>query len=159
MEIGQEEKTVRFTDGKQQIGGNPRTHYGVVQRWVLEAMAISRRLPGVKLWTTHELRVSDERTSLPIVGPEIIGEAKTRGDAIPRLFGSMFHTELIIKANKLSWALHLGPHSDAAIQTIICRAKTQMPSSNGSPFIGQPEQIAKALSEHLQLDWKPTQPK
>lgn len=151
MEIGQEEKTVRFKDGEQQIGGNPRTHYGVVQRWMLDCMSVARKLPGIKLWTAHELRVTDEKTSMPIVGPEIIGEAKTKGDSIPRLFGSMFHTELTIKGGKLAWKLHLGPHQDSVIASIICRAKTEMDAAGETPLVGKPAEIATKLVKHLEL--------
>jgi hypothetical protein len=75
--IGPAEETISFTDGDSKIGGNPRTHYNVVQREIHGLVEKSYRLPGIVIWTAHEVVAKDERTQKPILGPEIVGTAAT----------------------------------------------------------------------------------
>lgn len=155
---GLEEKNVRFTDGQMKIGGNPQSHYGTVQRWMLDSMAVSRKLPGIKVWTAHELRVNDEKTMQPIVGPQIVGEAKTKTDDIPRLFANVFHCGIKLEKKEVKGygvvpipvhRLYLSTHADELLKTMMYKAKSELPDGGPPYLVGSPMEIVKKLTDYL----------
>jgi hypothetical protein len=87
--IGPAEETISFTDGASKVGGNPRTHYNITQRWIQGAVINSKKLPGTIIWTTHEVVAKDDRSGKAILGPELVGTAAT--SAAPRWFGNTIH--------------------------------------------------------------------
>jgi hypothetical protein len=93
--VGPAEETISFADGSSKVGGNPRTHYNVVQRWIHGAVMNSKRLPGTKIWTSHEVVAKDDRSGKPILGPELVGTAAT--SSAPRWFGNTIHIARVDK--------------------------------------------------------------
>lgn len=80
-------------DGTMKFGGNARTHYGFVQRRILDIIQRTRQLPGMVLWTAHERRVDDEETRETLFGPDVCGKALT-----PRIgasFGNTTHLQIV----------------------------------------------------------------
>lgn len=84
----------RFKDGETQVGGNSRSHYGLVQRHMLQNIRRSHSVPAVhKYWTGHERRVEEDATKIKgaIVGPDVCG-----GMLTPRIgasFGNTIHLD------------------------------------------------------------------
>lgn len=79
----------RFQDGSIKVGGNSRTHYGFTQRKMLDLIGRTMRLPSIKYWTAHELKVEDQDYREAIYGPDIVGTKLT-----PRIganFGNTIH--------------------------------------------------------------------
>lgn len=59
------------------IGGNNQAHYGVVQNHLQDYALKSFRLPGMVIWTARERRAQDDGTMATILGPDLVGGAKT----------------------------------------------------------------------------------
>jgi hypothetical protein len=93
--IGASEETTSFKDGSSSVGGNSRTHYNIVQRWIHGAVTNSKRLPGSVIWTSHEVVGKDDRSNKPILGPELVGTALT--SSAPRWFGNTIHVMRVDK--------------------------------------------------------------
>lgn len=87
--IGPAEETISFTDGGLAIGGNPRSHYNIVQQFIRGAVANSHKLPVYLVWTAHEQKAKDDKTGLPIVGPEVFGNKATQH--VSRWFSNMIY--------------------------------------------------------------------
>ena len=127
--IGPAEETIKFVDGSISVGGNPRSHYNVVQTYIRGAVANSHKLPVYLLWTAHEEKAKEDRTGLPIVGPEVFGQKATQH--VPRWFANVLHLSMnpltkntkdgpVIEPEYYMW---LKPHYD--------------PLSPGIPFIAK----------------------
>jgi hypothetical protein len=93
--VGPAEETISFVDGASKVGGNPRTHYNIVQRWIQGAIVNSKKLPGITVWTSHEVVAKDDRSQKPILGPELVGTAAT--SSAPRWFGNTIHVARVDK--------------------------------------------------------------
>jgi GTPase SAR1 family protein len=88
-EMLNKDDSFRFKDGQILFGGNARTHYGFVQRKMLDLIGRTSRLPGIKYWTAHELKVDDAEYRESIYGPDVCGQKLT-----PRIganFGNTIH--------------------------------------------------------------------
>jgi energy-coupling factor transporter ATP-binding protein EcfA2 len=60
------------------IGGNPPSHYNVVQRHMLSVLERSKALPGIVVWTGHEKLAEDKmQGGKQIIGPDVGGKALT----------------------------------------------------------------------------------
>lgn len=80
---------VRFTDGRETIGSNTQSSYGVAQRRMKGAVEASRLLPvDYVIWTAHKDRGTDDMKRVPVFGPKLAGHAAT--DDAPRWFGQCF---------------------------------------------------------------------
>src|SRR5258706_7144750 len=80
---------VRFTDGRETIGSNTQSSYGVAQRRLKGAVEASRLLPvEYVIWTAHKDRGTDDMKRVPVFGPKLAGHAAT--DDAPRWFGQCF---------------------------------------------------------------------
>jgi hypothetical protein len=67
-----------ITDGTGiTIGGNPPSHYNVVQRHMLSVLERSKSLPGIVWWTGHEKLADDKIDGKQIIGPDVGGKALT----------------------------------------------------------------------------------
>jgi hypothetical protein len=147
--IGPAEETVSFVDGSSRVGGNPRTHYNIVQRWIHGAVVQSRKLPGHVVWTSHETVAKDERRmDRLILGPELVGTAATA--AATRWFGSTIHALRVDR--KVSekdpriqseYRLYLKPHFSPEIPTVPYKAALRVPAE------------AQAEAEKLMPEWIP----
>lgn len=91
-EMLNKDDSFRFKDGQILFGGNARTHYGFVQRKILDLIGRTMRLPGIKYWTAHELKVDDTEYRESIYGPDVVGQKLT-----PRIganFGNTIHMQV-----------------------------------------------------------------
>ena len=88
-EIFNKDESFRFKDGDIQFGGNSRTHYGFTQRKILDLIGRTSRLPGIKYWTAHELKVEDTDYREALYGPDIVGVKLT--SRIGANFGNTIH--------------------------------------------------------------------
>jgi GTPase SAR1 family protein len=84
-----QDQSFRFKDGDILFGGNARTHYGFVQRKMLDLIGRTTRLPGVKYWTAHEVKVDDTENREAIFGPDVCGQKLTT--RIGGSFGNTIH--------------------------------------------------------------------
>jgi hypothetical protein len=84
-----QDQSFRFKDGDILFGGNARTHYGFVQRKMLDLIGRTTRLPGVKYWTAHEVKVDDTENREAIFGPDVVGQKLTT--RIGGSFGNTIH--------------------------------------------------------------------
>lgn len=73
------------------FGGNPPSHFGIAQRYILDFIEESRRLPGWILWTAHERDAEDKETQEKLVGPDVAGKALTA--KIGGSFGNTIHLD------------------------------------------------------------------
>ena len=95
-EIMNNDASFRFTDGVSKIGGNSRTHYGLVQRHMLGNIRRTHAVPAIhKYWTGHERRVDEESPGIrqPIIGPDVCGGALTA--RIGASFGNTIHLDTV----------------------------------------------------------------
>ena len=95
-EVMNNDASFRFKDGGTLIGGNSRTHYGLVQRHMLANIRRSHSVPAVhKYWTGHERRVDEESPGIrqPIIGPDVCGGALTA--RIGASFGNTIHLDSV----------------------------------------------------------------
>lgn len=88
--LGQD-SPIQFTDGKLKVGGNPPSHFGIVQRKILHLIEETRRLPGWVIWTAHERDAEDKETQEKLVGPDVAGKALT--SKIGGSFGNTIHLD------------------------------------------------------------------
>lgn len=152
--IGPAEETICFTDGDPRtgvkVGGNPRTHYNIVQRWMHGAVRTSRQLPGHVIWTSHEVVAKDERTNRPILGPELTGTAAT--STCCRWFGNTIHVMRVDskskgkdKENSLTseYRLYLKPHYSVDSPNIPYKAVLRVPAE-----VPQ-EEVEKLIPEYI----------
>lgn len=151
--IGPAEDTISFKDGDCKVGGNPRTHYNIAQRWIHSAVTNSKKLPGHKIWTSHEVVAKDDRSQKPILGPELVGTAATSQST--RWFGNTIHvlrvdTKVSSGAGKEAslkseYRLYLKPHYSAEIPNIPYKAVMRT-----SPLIQ--DKADKLIPEYLLND-------
>jgi hypothetical protein len=76
-EVLNNDDSFRFKDGQLQIGGNARTHYGLVQRRIPHMLRQNARVPLFKIWTAHEQRAEDKTSNETVIGPDVAGKAIT----------------------------------------------------------------------------------
>ena len=149
--IGPAEETISFTDGGSKVGGNPRTHYNVTQRWIQSAVSRSKSLPGHVIWSSHEVVARDDRSQKPILGPELVGTAAT--SSAVRWFGNTIHalrvdTKIPPKGGskepllKSEYRLYLRAHYSEEIPNIPYKAVMRV-----SPFIQ--EQADKLIPDYI----------
>jgi len=80
---------VKFTDGREKIGGLTQSSYGVAQRRAKTAVEGSRLIPVPwVIWTAHKDRGTDDMKRVPVFGPKLAGHAAT--DDAPRWFSLTF---------------------------------------------------------------------
>lgn len=97
--LGQD-SPINFTDGKLKVGGNPPSHFGIVQRKILHLIEETRRLPGWVIWTAHERDAEDKETQEKLVGPDVAGKALT--SKIGGSFGNTIHLDSASKRIKVT---------------------------------------------------------
>lgn len=85
----------QIKQGKSTFGGNPPSHFGIAQRYILDFVEETRRLPGWVLWTAHETEADDKETSEKLVGPAVAGKALT--SKIGGSFGNTIHLDVATK--------------------------------------------------------------
>lgn len=95
-EILNNDESFKFVDGELKVGGNARTHYGLVQRRIPHMLRENLRVPVFKLWTAHEQRAEDKNSTETIIGPDVCGKALTS-----KIMGSFGHSIHLSKAAKL----------------------------------------------------------
>ena len=95
--IGQD-SPINITDGKAKVGGNPPTHYNVVQRALEGIIERSRALPGMVTWTAHERLVEGDKEFGNIIGPDCVGKAMM--GKIGGKFGNTIHLDIAHKKEK-----------------------------------------------------------
>lgn len=81
----------QIKQGTTTFGGNPPSHFGIAQRYILDFIEESRRLPGWVLWTAHERDAEDKETQEKLVGPDVAGKALT--SKIGGSFGNTIHLD------------------------------------------------------------------
>lgn len=101
---------VRFTDGRETIGSNTQSSYGVAQRRLKGAVETSRLLPvDYVIWTAHKDRGTDDMKRVPVFGPKLAGHAAT--DDAPRWFGQCFAvTNCPVKPGKVEKRLYVASY-------------------------------------------------
>jgi len=90
------DESYALVDGtsKMKFGGNARTHYGFVQRRILDLIQRTIALPGMVLWTAHERRVEDKEDYREVLfGPDVCGKALTA--RIGASFGNTLHLQKV----------------------------------------------------------------
>jgi hypothetical protein len=98
-EVFNKDDSFRFKDGALTFGGNSRTHYGYVQRKMLDCIGRTTMLPGIKGWTGHEVKVDDEDRREAMYGPDLVGTKLT-----PRIggaFGNTVHLMSVITTEEI----------------------------------------------------------
>jgi hypothetical protein len=89
---------IMYTSGQLKMGGNPPSHFGIVQRDILRYVEESRRLPGWIIWTAHEREAEDKETQEKLIGPDVAGKALT--GKIGGSFGNTIHLDSASKKIK-----------------------------------------------------------
>lgn len=89
-ELGGEKAAINtLQSGNMKFGSGNRAAVGlaqtIAQTWVQNSNSVAG-LVAPPIWTALELRVTDDRTNLPVYGPKIAGNAKT--PEIPSWFGN-----------------------------------------------------------------------
>ena len=98
------------------VGGNNRSHYGIIQQHVQTEMLESFKLPGeYVVWTTRLSKQQEEgNVEATISGPEILGKAKT-GD-VPAWFNLTLRIDVVPADDRKSTAerhvMYLTQHRD-----------------------------------------------
>jgi len=120
----------KFVDGSLKVGGNSRTHYGLVQRRIPHMLRENARVPLFKIWTAHETRAEDKTTNETIIGPDVAGKALTS-----KIMGSFGHSIHLTKAAKLVKKKDL--HSTKMIEELVAERRAYTESHydpNGTNF-------------------------
>jgi hypothetical protein len=82
---------IAYSSGKLKEGGNPPSHFGIVQRKMLRLIEETRRLPGWVLFTAHETEGEDKAVGDNLIGPAVAGKALTT--KIGGSFGNTIHLD------------------------------------------------------------------
>lgn len=90
---------IMYTSGQRKVGGNPPSHFGIVQRDILRLVEETRRLPGWVIWTAHERESEDKETQEKLVGPDVAGKALT--GKIGGSFGNTLHLDSASRIAKM----------------------------------------------------------
>ncbi len=130
--VGPAEETISFTDGTLAVGGNPRSHYNIVQNFIRGAVAISHRLPGFLVWTAHEQKAKDDLSGMPIVGPEVFGNKATQH--VPRWFSNCLYLSKkpVVRKTPLGdvleneYYLWLKDHYEPSMPSVPIKAKNSI---------------------------------
>jgi hypothetical protein len=94
IKISAQNVAVSFRDGESTFGGPAMAHYGVIQTHIENCVAASKSLVGKYIvWTSLELKTTDENTRLPLYGPDVIGKAKT--SVAPAWFDNCLHLHFV----------------------------------------------------------------
>lgn len=110
------EKLITFdreSEGVQiSVGGNNRSHFGIIQQHLYDEIMQSFKLPGRVIgWTSRLATKADEdQQAAVITGPEVLGKAKT-GD-VPAWFEFCWRLDVEIKNGVEKHILYLGQHKD-----------------------------------------------
>jgi hypothetical protein len=157
--IGPAEETIKFKDGEMGVGGNPRSHYNVVQGYIKGFIRLSMRLYGYNIWTAHEEKGKDSLTGLPIVGPEVYGQKATA--QVPRLFPNVLHlTKRLIEKRMKDGTVELSPDFrlwlkdhpiDPTNASVVFKAKTSMDDEFFNELPNSLEGGAKAIGQFMDL--------
>lgn len=109
------------------IGSNSPAHFGVVQSRLQALAFISFQLPGIVCWTALDQRGSDAESMAAVVGPDLMGKAKTA--QAPQWFVWSFH--LVHTPQEGSKAaehrMYLTGHKDSTTPGAIALANNRMP--------------------------------
>lgn len=103
---------IMFQSGNMKCGGNPPSHFGIVQRDILKLIEETRRLPGWVIWTAHERDAEDKETQEKLVGPDVAGKALT--SKIGGSFGNTIHLDSASKRVKIK-----DPASGKEVDTLV----------------------------------------
>jgi hypothetical protein len=111
----------KYEEDGESFTGVSEGHYGIVQKEIYERhMKGFRTLPVQWLvWTALVGKGQDKKQSMPVRGPQMIGDAKT--NEIPSWFNHVFHMDRVTYQNvpnKLSTALQR-PANNEAVQKIV----------------------------------------
>jgi hypothetical protein len=120
----------RIKDGELALGGNARTHYGLVQRRVPQLLRDNARLRGFKLWTAHEQKSEDDVTREIVIGPDVCGKALTA--KIMASFGHTVHLTRAAKRKKIK-----DPLTGKEVEEIVAERRAYTESHydpNGTHF-------------------------
>ncbi len=108
--IGQD-SPISIKDGDMTVGGNPMSHYNVAQRELDSDLEKSKAFPGWVIWTAHERSAEDKLSGEKIIGPEVVGSARTA--VISRVFNNTLHFSTVAKKKKVK-----DPHNEKMIDVI-----------------------------------------
>jgi hypothetical protein len=129
-EILNNDDSFKFTDGGLKVGGNARTHYGLVQRRIPHMLRENARVPVFKIWTAHEQRAEDKTSSETIIGPDVAGKAITS-----KIMGSFGHSVHLTKVAKL--VKRKDTHSTKMVDELVAERRAYTESHydpNGTNF-------------------------
>lgn len=102
--IGQDTPYLLVEEGLT-FGGNPPSHFGFVQRRIIDLIERSRALPlHFVYWTAHERKAEDnEMKGVFEFGPDVCGQALT--NKIGAYFGNSIHMHQVTMKKKVKDAL------------------------------------------------------
>lgn len=163
--IGPAEETIRFKDGSREIGGNPRSHYNIVQTDIRGAVANSHKLPAYIVWTAHETKAKDDLSGMPIVGPDVFGLKATQH--VSRWFSNLLYlssrpfekqveTQVGTKKEKVTvidneYFLWLKTHFEPSMPSIPIKAKNSLGARNQAQVPPYLKGGGLAIGEYLDL--------
>lgn len=90
---------IQYASGALKEGGNPPSHFGIVQRKILRLIEDTRRLPGWVIFTAHESDGEDKEGGEKLIGPAVAGKALTT--KIGGSFGNTIHLDSASKKTEV----------------------------------------------------------
>jgi len=143
------------------IGANDKSHYGIIQGRIVDAMWDSTnwkedpRFPCHMVWTAGLRRVDqDDDTKLPLLGPDLAGKALV--GMAPRWFSNTFAVTKTsdISGGKNTHILHLDAYADMQMGGAQVVGNGRVPLDGGDVTAGgivvpdrlQPADLVKALN-------------
>lgn len=133
--------------GKDFIGSNNKSHYGIVQGNLRDLCWKSFLLPWDVTWTTLDVRAEDKESSSPIVAPLLIGKAGSEN--VPSWFHQTFHliVEPSMDGKPAVHKLFLEAHRDMTVGGMaygLANNRQPLGTKPLPPYI-EPASVVKAL--------------
>ena len=126
-----------------------KSHFGLMQTEVRDAIWQSQELPGIVLWTFRARRVeaSDTDTRSPILGPQVAGKAMTPD--LPAWFHYTFRVGCVVAAGQPErHILYFGGHVDPTTGLAKGMGNVRTPlGAEPMPQSIEPASLVKAMQE------------
>jgi energy-coupling factor transporter ATP-binding protein EcfA2 len=127
------------------VGGNNRSHYGIVQGRMRELVYRTHRLPGIVAWTALDSAGEDKEGAQRVVGARIAGKALI--DEAPSWFTYTLHMVVNVEeGERPTHRMYLMHHKDESTPGALALANTRQPLNIAKPL---PLYVQPASVKHV----------
>jgi energy-coupling factor transporter ATP-binding protein EcfA2 len=115
------------------VGGNNRSHYGIVQGRLRELVYRTHRLPGIVIWTALDSAGEDKEGMQRVVGARVAGKALI--DEVPAWFTYTLHMVVNVDdGERPRHRMYLMHHRDESTPGALALANTRQPLGLDQPL-------------------------